>query len=229
MSGPVRSVLRQPSMDGYPTSSERRNSVRFADQAPPSTTQHQQPPPQHAYSIGISPPTLGQQLAPGQVAPMEFQPAQTQGLNMTPQSFALHLAQAAQSPTSPVVFHQTAPAPPPQVPTSHQMVFSYPQPATQAGPTFQHQASQAPPPQQQQQFVTAQPQPSQYQQMQFMPTSPLPMSPTASTSTIRVPDDPKWHKWVDLINQNWNQMAALDEQSRFELICRLSIVAAQRQ
>lgn len=71
----------------------------------------------------------------------------------------------------------------------------------------------------------------QAQQQQTSPLAPIFVKNNDQFSPLSIAntDDPKWHKWVELINQYWNEMAALDEQSRFQMICNLSILAAEKE
>jgi len=252
MSGPVRSVLRQSaSMDDY--TRDRRNSVRFADQAAPSqaldtfqqlAVQQQHPnlqqqqqqshqgfypcPSMTATASQLGNPQVGyasnnasasnvsannngaatgsmQQQAPPGSPPQVLSPSQLS-------SFALQIAAQQQQ-------QQQQPVP------QQQFVFQGSQQQAVLSPTltshspqvmFNYSAASAQHPQH-----VVQPQNGhhgwqQTQQQQQQTSAPIFVKNNDQFSPLSIAntDDPKWHKWVELINQYWNEMAALGKLSR---------------
>jgi len=286
MSGPVRSVLRQSaSMDDY--TRDRRNSVRFADQAAPSQAletfqqlaiqQHPNLQQQQAGAVLRSPLQVQQQQSHQGYYACPSMTATASQLGNPQVGYASNNASASNvsannngattgATGSMQQQQQAAPGSPPQV-LSPSQLSSF---ALQIAVAAQQQQQQQPVPQQyvfqgsnaqQQQPVLSptltsthspqvmfnysatgsaqQPQhvvphgwqQQQQQQQQTSPLAPIFVKNNDQFSPLSIAntDDPKWHKWVELINQYWNEMAALDEQSRFQMICNLSILAAEKE
>lgn len=285
MSGPVRSVLRQSaSMDDY--TRDRRNSVRFADQAAPSqaldtfqqlAVQQQHPnlqqQQQQAGAVMRNPLQVQQQQQ--QQSHQGFYPcpsmtATASQLGNPQVGYASNNASASNvsannnGAATSAMQQQAPPGSPPQVLSPSQLSSFALQIAAQ-----QQQQQQQPVPQQQFVFQGSQQQAvlsptltshspqvmfnysaasaqhpqhvvqpqnghhgwQQTQQQQQQTSAPIFVKNNDQFSPLSIAntDDPKWHKWVELINQYWNEMAALDEQSRFQMICNLSILAAEKE
>jgi len=261
-------------MDDY--TRDRRNSVRFADQAAPNdfssqALEFQQLAVQHPQNPNLQPPVLSNPLqvshqgyyhqgpAPSMTASQLGNPpaqpayasnasANNNGASMPPpaagsppqvlspsqlSSFALQIAQQSAAPPAlaPQQFvyqpqsstQQAGQLLSPTLTSQPQVMFNYSGAAQQPQHVVNghHHGWQ----QQQQQ---------QQQQQHQQTSSPIFVKNNDQSSkfaplSITNTDDPKWHKWVELINQYWNEMAALDEQSRFQMICNLSILAAEKE
>lgn len=283
MSGPVRSVLRQSaSMDDY--TRDRRNSVRFADQAAPSQAletfqqlaiqQHPNLQQQQAGAVLRSPLQVQQQQSHQGYYPCPSMTATASQLGNPQVGYTGNNASAGASNVSAnnngattgsmQQQPQAAPGSPPQVsPLSPSQLSSFAlqiaaQQQQQQQPVPQQFVFQGTSNQQQQQPVLSptltsthspqvmfnysaqQPQhvvpqngwqQAQQQQQQQQTSAPIFVKNNDQFSPLSIAntDDPKWHKWVELINQYWNEMAALDEQSRFQMICNLSILAAEKE
>ena len=230
MSGPVRSVLRQSASlehdySGSHHGRDRRNSVRFNLgngecqpvhpahlqnlQSPQGLQQNAAPQQQHLQSANLNPQAVtnatnhpggyqggyhGHGLPPLPAYPPSANQSPPQV--MSPSQFAMQLAQAPNPPQQQFVY-QTNQQPAVLSPTTMsstgpQVMFNYSVPAPYlTQPSAQQPSNNSP----------------------ILVKSPTPLSPNSSSKfaplSIKNTDDPKWHKWVELINQYWNEMATL--------------------